>query len=176
MSNKEFAKAIISDIYDEYRDEFQEVVFGRPIKELITESLLERFEETKEMPNELDIWVQYEDIAIGYREDLMMANAEVIKRGELGIEFANQKGTQFGVMVACQSGSAYKVALFDERAIFSHYSSDDPVDIARYLREYSINETNKDLKFEKFCENDIFINNTARLMDGNKSKMFSPKI
>lgn len=176
MSNREFAKAIISAIYDEYSDDFQEVIFGRSIKEMITESLLEHFEETKIMPDELDVWERYEDIVVGYREELVKSNAKLIETGELGIEFKNQKGTQFGVMVACQSGSVYKVALFDERAIFTHFSSDDPVKIAQYLREYFINEPNTDLKFEKFCENDTFINNTARLMDRNKAAVFRPSM
>lgn len=176
MSNKQFAKAIIDDIFDEYKGEFSEIIAGRPIKELITESLMVRFEETQEMPDELDVWGAYEDIAIGYREELMMSNAKLIEQGGLGVEFRNEKGTQFGVMVACQSGSTYKVALFDERAIFTHFSSDDPVKIAKYLREYFISEPNADLKFEKFCENDTFINNTARLMDRNKAAVFRPSI
>ena len=171
--DKEVVREVIQSIYADYDDEFGETIDERPIKEMIIDKLLEEYELTKEMPDELGVWTVYEDIVFMHEEKNTQRIADTIEGSDFGLEFRNKDNTQFGVMLSCMSGKLFKVALFDDKGIFSHKSANTTLEIAKYLEEYSISEVNQSPKFEQLSETDAFINSTAMFMDKNKATRFN---
>ncbi|HAS5670986.1 TPA: hypothetical protein I7E95_002466 [Vibrio cholerae] len=172
LISRRMANSIISEVFSHYPDDFSELIDGTPIKQLVTEKLLSTLDETGQIPDELDIWSVYEDLVIEHKEKVISHNAKLIAEMPIGLEFSNSECSQFAATIACPSGKKFKVVLFDEKGVFSHKSANDPMEISRYLSDYKIQSISEP-RFEQFCEREIFVENTAMLMDANKDSVFN---
>jgi hypothetical protein len=88
-----------------------------------------------------------------------------------GDEFQDRLGNNRAVVVGCMSGKKFKVALFDDKMIYSHKSADTVQEIAAYLIDSDVIYVAKEKRFEVLTESPEFLERTAKFSDSSKKKI-----